>query len=802
MMKIIIRTLDRNRLYTTVNIIGLALSLACVILIARYVHQETTVNHFAADLERTYLMTVEEQNERVMYNGAEDRNNDANYREPKNHEGIERYSVFVPFEEDFIFYGEHRYNTKLIVTDSNFLKILPYPLLSGTSFTDAPDETILTQHFAAKLFGNENPIGKTIVYSSGAVLKVVGVIGEPDSKSSFDFDLLINIGLQKMWARSTHNLVMLYSGVDVDRVNEANGEFMHLLSYHSKGVRYQLAPLKDFYFDCSRMLYQETDPVFIQGNSDSVKILSIVALLILLVGLFNFVNIYTVVVLKRSREFGVKRIYGAGQWHIGRQIVSENFLMVLAALFLAWFFIEIFEALLSDRLAFTVRSNLSFDVWLSIMVLIFLPIIVSLYPFLRFTRSSPVTSLRSINVGGVSVVSRKIFLFLQYIISFGLLIVALFFMKQLHFMLNKEPGYKTENVIVSKMMTDQNYYDYSSVENWEKRQQESRDNKAFIERKMNESPLFSEWLFGSPVYDLESYMLVKRSDREEWVEVAVEWLDREYLTMFDFRLLEGRLWDSTDVWSQYKCIINESAKKMLEIDDIHSVKLQPESRMWFSASVSSKTNPSYEIVGVIRDFHTGHLSKSIAPVIVSFTKGSDMRDPLMARFVPGRQEEAAAYLESLYKEINDNAEFTYSLLEEDIARLYEEDKRVAMVYVLFSLLAIFISCIGLFALSLFDIRQRYREIALRKVNGATTKDISRLLLRKYVQLLGVAFIVAVPVSLVVIHKYLEGFAYKAPVSWWLFAIAGVTVMGISLPTILWQVRKAMKVNPAKVLKGE
>ncbi|WP_298649487.1 FtsX-like permease family protein [uncultured Proteiniphilum sp.] len=174
----------------------------------------------------------------------------------------------------------------------------------------------------------------------------------------------------------------------------------------------------------------------------------------------------------------------------------------------------------------------------------------------------------------------------------------------------------------------------------------------------------------------------------------------------------------------------------------------------------------------------------------------------MARFVPGKQEEAVAYLSNLYKEMNDNAEFPYSLLEDDIARLYEEDKRVSNVYVLFALLAIFISCMGLFALSLFDIRQRYREIALRKVNGATTRDISRLLLKKYVQLLAVAFAIAVPAALVVIHKYLEGFAHKAPVSWWLFAIAGVTVVAISLLTLVWQVQKAMKIDPAKVLKGE
>ncbi len=803
-MKIIIRTLHKNRLYTAVNILGLALSLACVILIARYVHQETTVNHFAIDLSRTFMMTVEEENGQVRYSGAADPNKDANYRDPMNHHGIERFSIFIPFEEDYILHEEYRYNTKLIVTDSNFLKVLPYPLLRGRTFTEAPDEAILTHRLAEKIFGDDNPVGKNITFSTGDNLRVVGVLGEPATKSSFDFELLVNINLKEQWGRMTHNLVMLQPGQSVEQVNEVNSQFMSLLGYMSKGVRYQLVPLEEFYTDRSRILYQDTNPVFVQGNANSVKVLSIVALLILVVGLFNFVNIYTVVVLKRAREFGVKKIYGASRWRIALQIWGENFLMVAMAIFIAWLFIEILEVPMASQLAFSVRSNVMFGILLSTAILVLLPLVASLYPFLKYTRSSPIASLRLVNVGGVSVVSRKGFLLLQYTISFGLLIVALFFMKQLHFMLNNEPGYKTENVIISTMMV-QNHHFYSSGDDRQSRYQKLTENKEYIKRKMEESPLFTEWLFGSPVYDLNATMLVKRSDREEYIEVAGEWLTPQYYDMFGFQLLEGRLWDSTDVFNQYKCIINEAAKKLFDIDDIHSVKLQPERRMWISSRSDIDSNPPYEIVGVIKDFNTGHLSKSTAPLLLSYSEdrgGVGVWETVLARFVPGSQEEAVAYMEAIYKEINNNADFTYSLLDDEITRLYEEDRKVANVYILFSLLAILISCIGLFALSLFDIRQRYREIALRKVNGATTKDISRLLLKKYARLLALAFAIAVPTALFVIHKYLEGFAHKAPVSWWLFAIAGIVVAGVSLLTLSWQVRKALQVNPAKVLKGE
>lgn len=279
LFKTTIRTLSRFRLYMVVNILGLALSLACVILIARYVYQETTVNHFAADLSRTYLMSEETQNGKIQYRGAYSPNMENyhrdNFRDPLAHKGIERFSVFIPFEEDHIFAGENRYNTKVIVTDTGFFKILPYPLLYGNMFSDAPDEIILTRHFSEKLFGDENPVGKIVTYSTGHLLRVVGVIGDPASKSLLDFDILVNIALHQMWSGLPHNLVMLRPGEDVNRINEANSDFMSLWVSDAQ-VRYQLVPLKDFYFDRSRAIYLGHDPVFIVGNSDSVKVLSVV----------------------------------------------------------------------------------------------------------------------------------------------------------------------------------------------------------------------------------------------------------------------------------------------------------------------------------------------------------------------------------------------------------------------------------------------------------------------------------------------------------------------------------------------
>jgi ABC-type antimicrobial peptide transport system permease subunit len=777
-------------------VFGLAISLACVIIITRYVHQETTVNSFAADMERTFIMTVEYQTRTPEFSGSKDRSNSASFRNPLDDASVERFSRFMLYEKDRLSVNNNNYNVKSIVTDTNFLKILPFPLLSGSSEFKQPNDVILTERIAVKIFGDKNPIGETIIYSANEPLTIIGVIGTPKSKASFDFDVLINDNLKKSWSRVEHELVMLHSSNDFVRLNQKNSGF-EFLSFRGQLVRFQLFPFKDFYFNRSYTLFQDEDPILLRGNSTSIRVLSIVAFFILLVGVFNFVNIYIVVTMRRAREFGVRKIFGASLGNIFSHIFVENLLMTLIAVFFAWFFIEIIGAILVERLAFIVQPNLRFDILLSVLIILLLPFITSLYPFLRYAYSAPITSLRSVNAGGVSLVSRRLFLLLQYVITFGLLVISLFFMKQLHYMLNANLGYNSENVIMSRMMSIPTSFDYG-ISSF----QRSEQNRKYIEQKMSESPLFSNWTYGEPLYNAQAVLPMKRTDEDGYKPVGTDFIAPGYMDMFAFDLLEGRLWDSTDVFTQYKCIINESAKRMFNIQDIHSVQLQPERRLWYSQGIDDDKNPPYEIVGVIRDYNTGHLSKSTVPMVFCFNETGSPYSFLMARFIPGKEKEAVAYLQDLYQEINGNADFSHSLLEDNIAKIYEEDKRISDVYVTFAFLAIFISCLGLFALSLFDIRQRYREIALRKVNGAKAVDIMRLLLKKYVYLLGASFVVAVPVSYWVISQYMESFAHRTAFSWWLFAISAVVVTGVSVLTLMWQVRRAMKINPASAMKSE
>lgn len=743
------KALARFRTYTFINILGLALSLACVLIILRYIHQEVTVNHFCKDLENTYLLYIEYEDGRRTISSNEDRNNDPNFIDPLNDPSVLKSTRWINFPEDRITVGKQIYNVKTVVTDSVFLQILPYPSVSGISSLKSPNDAIITRRLAERLFGKENPIGKTMIYSTGDIVTVTGVIGEPTTKSFLDFDLIISERLQHSWSRLSNSLVQLIPGTDFKKLNVKNEKFMKLRCHMDAPTRLQFFPLKDFYFDKTVRVYNNN---IRKGNYNNILVLAVVTIALLIIGLFNFINIYTVMMLKRAREFGVKKVYGAGAKDVFAQIFTENFILTGMALCISWCIIEITGGMMEHVLRIPQTSNTEFSATLSVGILILLPLLTSIYPFIRYNYVSPSVSIRSVNAGGHSIVSRVLFLFVQYIITFVLIIVSLFFTKQVRFMLSADLNYTTKDIIQCQLYAERSSYDINiSDEEWERRKQREKSNLAYIKEEMDHSPLFIRWEYGENPNQLDdNYINVRNAQRDEFKQVIYSSLSNKYIELFGFQLKEGRLWnDSVDQWTDYKMIINESAKSLLEIDNIETALIQPERRLWWSLSKSEemKKNPPYQVIGVIKDFKIGHLSKTTPPLFIVYEdpRGS-YRDRLMAQIVPGKKQEAIAFLKKLRDEILGEGEFEYSFLEDEIATMYQEDKRTAEIYSLFSIIAILISCLGLFGLSMFDIRQRYREIALRKVNGATLKEIYPLLLKKYSIILGMAFIISAPLS--------------------------------------------------------
>ncbi|MCD8043448.1 MAG: ABC transporter permease [Tannerellaceae bacterium] len=790
-----IRSLSRNKLYSYINMIGLTLSLSCFIILSSYVYQETTVDHFCEHPDDVYLLTIQRSNGQTHIGTTEHVEFTADQRNPLDDPAIKYQSTFIILEDDFVSYNEYDYNATVLAADSLFLKIVTFPVVTGSSRLDQPNQALLTEEFARKLFGKENPVGKSIRYSSGKYVTVTGVIGKTSTKSSFTFDVMISKNLHTGWMYMPYNVVLLEPGTDYKTLNKKNEDFLALESHFGIPVRYQFFPLKKFYFDNSITLY---NTVIQKGNSSSIWVLSIASVLILILGLFNFINLYTVIVVKRSREFGVKKVYGAGGTKIFTQLLTENILLTGVSLLLSWCTVEIFYWILNDYFQINIQTSFRFNVLLTISLLVSLSLIACLYPYLKFTYSTTVTSIRNTTFSNYSLAFRMIILSIQYIFTLSLIVSACYFMVQLNYMLHTDVGYNTKNIIQSSLIRFNKTYD-NAGDSYE----DTQNQMTGMANRIKESTLFfhvtgnvaspnslpSGAIFSKEGFDPQAFHF--------------EYVSQTYFDLFEIELKEGRLWDpEKDKFTQYRMIINETAQQLFNIQNLEKDFLQPESRMWWVYDGEGMdTNPPYEIVGVVKDFKIGHLSGKTPPVAFFFSP-NDIGENVIASVVPGKKQEAIRFLQEIHKEYVMGGEFTYLFLEDEIAAMYETDKQTTYIYVLFAIIAILISCLGLFGISLFDIRQRYHEIAIRKVNGALSAEIMQMLLKKYVRLFLLSSIVSIPVSYLAINYYTKDFAHKTPLSGWIYILAFILTASVSFLTLYYQVKRAADMNPAETIKSE
>lgn len=794
-MKIIllsIRTLLRFRLYTIVNIVGLALSLTCCILIFRYVHSEMMTDHFIEELDRVCFISIENEtsHQPILIGLHPTAPYEAN---PLLDPAVEITSIYYENPTEQLIVNNKIYNAASVAADTNYLKIIQLPILKSnrTRLLERPGEAIISASLATLLFGKEDPMGKVIQISTGDQVTVTAIMGKPSTRFSMPVDILLSSSTSAFnQIRQPGNLVRLHPGITPE---QANRNYTKFYKYYSDGTRARINfyPLKKRYFDNHIVTFQDN---YLKGNYTHILILSAIALLILVIGLFNFINIYTVLVMKRAKEFGMKKMAGAGKQQIGGQLFAENLCMTTIALFLAWVMIEAGTNLFQVWMDIAVPDHIGFNLSLSIGILLLLPVITSLYPFFRYSYATPLSSIRSVGRSGSSTVSRNLFLCLQYILTILLTVTALFSIRQLNYMLNADPGFKTENII---MVPSLNTPSGNNMDMWKKFNLHTQQ----IANAIGESPLFTEYDFSAGPTDIPEYSSSVRLQGGEWKQTKAISSTGSYFKLLGLQAVEGRLWnDTTDSFNDFTVIINETAKKLLGIKDINKEPLEADRLFIFSTGMDPDRKAEYKIIGVVKDFNTGHLSKGIPPMVFYYYKQGP-NNGIMARVIPGKKQEAIAFLKDKYAE-SFGGEFKYTFLEDQIRTLYDDDKRLVQVASFFAVIAILISSMGLFSLSLFDVQQRFHEIAIRKVNGAGTSLIRWLLLRKYLRLLLIAFLIASPLSWLLITRYLEDFAYKVAPAWWLYAVALLLTAGISLLTLIWQIQKAARTNPADTIRSE
>ncbi|MEG1670974.1 MAG: FtsX-like permease family protein [Mucinivorans sp.] len=804
-----LRTLRHYKLYSTINILGLAMSLACAIVIGRYVYREMTVDGFNSRLDRIYCSTVEMQNSQGKQSLAhpENPNNDKEYIDPfVGNPLVEKVCAYVLCPDEPITIDHKEQKVNMVAADSTFFDILDYELLLGSKpdVLRSKSGAIVSERFAREQFTiAARAMGRTITVL-GKELIVEGVVGEPSSKSLLNFDVLVSYHMEYGWSQIPRNFVLASVGATRSALNTLSAKYMAMSIHRGELGRFQYVPLKGLYFD-KELVGQWNGSTVNVGDRNQITVLSIVALLLLVVGVLNFVNIYTVVMLRRGREIGVKKVFGASTSSIVGSILIENVAMIALATGIGWVIIYIFRPIIVGSLALEQTVNLAFDLGLTAALIVVLPLVTSIYPYFKYRYAQAITSLREVDSSRRSIVARAVLMVTQYTVTVVLIVVSIYFMRQLNFLLSSDLGITTQNVISAQFLNyPTSYAPITDDDAWEKERQKEEENVQYIENEMSSSPLFSAWSYS----DLElrgnnPSRITFTTPEGKSIEVGLLNLSSEAIKMFGLRVEEGEGFSpDKNKFAEYTCLVTKGTLKALGIKDYTSARLQPNSRLWWSADADCSGNPPYTVQGVVNDFATSHLGLGMMPmVITSDGKHGYRTDKLMAHIVPGREKDAIAFLGNLHQKVV-GGQFNYSMLEDDRRAMYAQDKKVATVYSVFALIAILISSLGLFSLSLYDTQRRVREIALRRVNGAKVGQIVRMLLSKYYLLLSISFVVAMPLAYMAARWYMRDFAVHASLSWWIFVVAGVLTAGISLLTLIVQTIKAANTNPAITMKRE
>lgn len=787
-LKYAVRFLMRSKSYTVINLLGLAFSLACCIILLRYIHRELTVDTHCIDREQVYGVQTSMEGNQIL-GTTEIGKQDSSY--------IDDRSVLVRsrvtlLENDFVTYQSHRYTVQAMAADSAYFQLFPYHVVQGVNSLSAPESALLMEDFAQKVFGRENPVGKLLRFSNGRDIRVEGVLAQPANKRTFNFDLVVSSNLSNSWERLPLEFMRFTSPSGVDQANKA-GLYLRFVNPNTSDARkytFSLVPVNEIYWN-QALMYLTGPDMLVSGSLAQLYILGGMCILILFAGIINFVNLYMVLTTRRSRVYVLRKVFGADARTLFMHIYLENLLLIAGAMFLAWVIIELMQMpvqyLLDCKFA-----NSSFDWIVSLSFLLILPLGISVYAFYQCRRTMPAASICSMGNDRRSIRSRMVFLFVQYVVTFVLVSLSLYFSKQLYFMLNTNPGFRTEDIIQANLVYESR--DYSDYNEDISRQQQEKIVE--IDHLMNSCPDIQSWTanyYSILGFDYKSDF---RNAEGKSVQLNKYYVAPEFFQVFEIPLTEGSLPKLAPDARREAIVVNQAAMKALGYTTLEGASLLDEQILRYVSNAQSQP-----IDAVCADYYDGHISTGIRPMVFMISHRTS-GDYYQIACHPGRTQAVLAYLKEIQKKVYGTEDFKYTLLKDEVVDLYKTDRQIASVYVLFTFIAILIICLGLFGISLFDIRQRYREIAIRKVNGAGIRELYILLLRKYVLVLILAFVIAVPLSYFCIYLYTRDFVMRAPASIGIHVISLLTVAFISLGTLLWQIHKAANINPSEVMKTE
>lgn len=805
-IKITFRTLMRKRVFSLVNVLGLSIGLASVLIISAYLISELRFDSMHADGNRIYRVV-----ERVE-GGSQPT---LNSTEVAGAVGVFSKSDLAGVTESVrirrmgglsLKYKDKELVEDYLSADANFFSFFDFPLLSGTPegvFKD-PYNVVLTESLAKKFFGEEDPIGNMIstkIRQNEYQLKVSGVMADMPENSHLNIDMLLahntadqffngfSAYYDNDWASPDNTTYLkLDQGVEADGIAAGLNDLgaRNRAEDDERTHTYSLQALSDVHFRSEAL---DDALNYREGNLNYVYIFGCIGFIIMAVAFTNYVNLSTIKATDRIKEIGLRRAIGANRKQLIFQFMSESVLISLISLGLAFTLLQFSTPLVTLLFGSNVIGFIYLPEYMILLIasVLVLGILAGLYPAFTVLRASTVAALKNQTAGTKRQTFFKGVVLFQFVISLVMITATLVVYNQLDYMSDKDLGYDKEAVAIIEVSSD-----------------DARVNQELIVSGFKNDPNVIEASAVSRVpAEWKNYNELSVQDKEgqEYHGIPFIGVDENFISTFDIDLLSGRNFRPGS-GDSLKVYVNETMAAQLGFQEVDGQVVELTRIKWGTQVSQVQVRPRFEVVGIIKDFHFQSLREEIPPMIFGYKKNPIQRiDYFVVKLNAREMGQTMARLKGVMKEF-DQSPFDYNFLDDKLERYYVEDARRSKLFFIASSIAVLIAFIGLFALVHFALQKRMKEMSVRKVLGANIRSLIMLLSKDYLKLLLIAMALAAPLSYWGMSGWLNEFVYRTSVSWWIFALALLVCLAITAITALTQINKTARRNPAEILRQE
>jgi putative ABC transport system permease protein len=787
-LKIAIRNLTRHPAYSLLNISGLAIGLAASILILLWCQNELSYDRFNANADQIYRITVSasDQFKAATNPAGMPAGLQAAMPEIRNTVRLS-HPVQTLFEKDGIRFVEK----KGLYADSTLLDIFSFTLIKGDRRTalQRPDGILITEDMATRYFGHSDALGKTLKKDNGELVTVTGVLANIPSNSSLQFDYILPMSSVIQTVDELKNSVWdrfnFYSYLQLDKnfvPSTANLDAMDRKMTQIYQRHVSRDKLKaDFVLQPLTSIHLHSDGLQVDlpghGNSQYVSIFFIVAVFILLVACINFMNLATARSARRAKEVGLRKVVGAVRGQLIGQFLGESLLTSFLALVLAIVIVSLslpaFNILAEKDLHLHVEDG---AFWLGLIGIAALTgLLAGSYPALYLSGFQPVKVLKGrLKSMGGNLAFRNGLVITQFVLSIVLLTGTVVVYRQLKFIQHRNPGFTKANLLYMPM----------TGEIWGR--------QGALRAELSRNPLTSNYTITSelPINLISGNVDGKWRGKDPNTQVVIPGMDvsESFIDVFRMKILAGRDFSPGFKTDSNNFIVNETMMRTMGMT-FNNVIGQPLS--W--------NGQDGTVIGVVQDFNFKPIQQAIEPLVLRMNRYGGN---LVLRAPEGQTEGTIRVMKAISRKLNPSYPFTYNFLDQNLASLYKGERQMSGIFNLFAGLALLISCLGLYGLSAYLAQERTREIGVRKVLGASVFNIVYLLSTGFTRLVLVSIVIAIPLAMLAINRFLEGYAYHIRVGWWIFPLAALAALVVAWLTVSYESLKAAMGNPTKSLKSD